>query len=372
MLLARSRAWALLVLCVIVAPLAAQERPTRGVALNWVRLPGAESCIPPVELASRVERRLGRPVFVRTGDAIIVIEGRVGAVPSGGFEMVLAVSDPDGHSYGSRELHVPGADCSKLAELAALIVSITIRHEGASAGIELPAEVASQLAQMFADDPSELDPAELPAIAAPSVQNAHTARQATTNAMNATNASPPEPRVWFLRAEAGAQLSTGLQPSATLGPYLLLAAARAGWGSAGLTGTFGAAQAQRASAEEPGQLRYQPWQIGFSVCWQAAGSLSRVLELALCAGGAVGRIHVEASNFLQVNRAISKLFAEVAASASLRARVWGPSYLQVRLGVPFRVIQPAFQYQSSLGESRRTFSVAPVGLLLEFGAGVEL
>lgn len=358
------RACALLLMSLLVCPLAAQERPTRGVALNWVRLPGAEACVPPVELAARVERRLGRSVFVRTSDAIIVIEGRVAAAASGGFEMVLAVSDPDGRAYGSRELQVPGNDCSKLSELAALIVSITIRHEGGSAGIDLPQEVEAQLAQLFADEPALLDPSEL-STSPPPVSSAPPAVAVPLPAAGAA----PAPRAWFVRVEAGAHLATGLQPSASLGPFLRLAAAREGWGSAAVSGTFGAAQRERAAAEPSGELRYQPWQIALSLCWQAARS-SR-LELALCADAALGRAAVAASGF-EDNRSASKLIAELGPSAGVRAQVWGPGYLQVRLGAPVRIARPAFQYLSSSGESRPAFSVAPVGVALELGVGLEL
>ena len=51
-----------------------------------MRLPGADACVGPVELADRVERRLGRTVFVRANDAIVVIEGRIG-VAKGGFSV---------------------------------------------------------------------------------------------------------------------------------------------------------------------------------------------------------------------------------------------------------------------------------------------
>jgi hypothetical protein len=63
---------------------AAQVPPRRGPSLNWVRLAGADGCIAPVELANRVEQRLGRTVFVRANDAIVVLEGRIGPAPEGG------------------------------------------------------------------------------------------------------------------------------------------------------------------------------------------------------------------------------------------------------------------------------------------------
>jgi hypothetical protein len=150
---------------------------------------------------------------------------------------------------------------------------------------------------------------------------------------------------------------------------LRLGVARRGWGSAALTGSLGLADEQGAPGEARGQLRYQPWQVGLALCWEAARS--RLSALSLCAEGAAGKVSVVASDF-QVNLGSSKPFVEVAATASLQARVWGPTYLQLRVGAPLRVMRPAFQYQSSMGEPRVAYTLAPVGVSLELGLGLEL
>ena len=361
-------AFACLALCAWGAPGAAQERPERGVALNWVRLAGAQTCVHPVELAQRVERRLGRRVFVRTSDAIVVIEGRVGPLAGGGFEMVLEVSDPNGTAYGSRELQVPEEDCGKLSELAALIIAVTIRHDGASSGLDLPAEVAAQLAALFADDPSELDAADLPAgptrAATDHQASAPEAPTSEPGGLPPTAASPP----WHVRAEAAARLATGLQPRASFGPALRVSVARERWGSAELTGSFSFAQSEAAPAEARGELRYQPWQLGLGLCWEALRS--QRVELQLCAEGALGSLSVESADFV-LNGTSTRIYLELGAAVSGHVMLWGPAYVQLRLGVPLRPIRPAFQYRTSAGEPRSAFSVAAVGLGAEAGLGVE-
>ncbi|HKP64758.1 MAG TPA: hypothetical protein VJV78_48810 [Polyangiales bacterium] len=141
------------------------EAFARGPALNWVRLSGAESCIAAVELAQLVEGRLGRPVFVSSSEAVVVIEGRVEPAQPLGFNAVIRVSDPDGTLYGSRELTSADSDCRKLDEVLALVISVTIRRGGSGSGIELPEAVARELDRLFEQDSAELDPASLPAAA---------------------------------------------------------------------------------------------------------------------------------------------------------------------------------------------------------------
>src|SRR5262249_39169402 len=51
------------------------ERATSS--LNWVRLPGSEECITARALATAVEGRLGRAVFVSASQGDLSIEGRV-------------------------------------------------------------------------------------------------------------------------------------------------------------------------------------------------------------------------------------------------------------------------------------------------------
>src|SRR5262249_15622690 len=146
----------------------AQSAPSSGPSLSWVRLPGAEACIAQAELAAKIEARVGRPVFVRPADAIVLVEGRVAASAGGGFDAVIALSDRDGHGFGERALHLPDADCRKLDDVAALVITVILR--GGPSGLPLPDAIAHELEALFGDEPSELDPATLPPTAEPSPQ----------------------------------------------------------------------------------------------------------------------------------------------------------------------------------------------------------
>jgi hypothetical protein len=356
-------------------PSAAQTVPVRGPVLNWVRLAGAESCIASVELAKRVEQRLGRAVFVRANDAIIVIEGRVGPDRAGGFASVIRVSDPDGTQYGVRELSVAEPDCHKLDEIVSLVMAITIRHQDGASGIALPRQVAAQLDALFADEPSTFDASELGSHAPPpSASDAPVAQPTTSSsprpvvAQRTTMPATERASAFGVGVEAGFGVATGLQPRATIGPSLRLRASLAGLGSVALSGSLGLQQVQSFPTEATGTLSYQPMQFGVSVCppaWQLWLS-----ELTLCADLRVGRISVRGSDFSRQNRSAHELWPEIAATASARTALLGPSYLHLRLGVPIRLVLPEFRYLDSRGTERPAFAMSRLGVELELGVGV--
>src|SRR5688572_5319463 len=81
-----------LLLAALASRADAQPQPY-GPALNFVREPGAESCIASIELAQLIERQLGRPVFVPAAEAVVAIEGSVRKEPGRGYLARIAVSD---------------------------------------------------------------------------------------------------------------------------------------------------------------------------------------------------------------------------------------------------------------------------------------
>src|SRR5689334_7531634 len=65
----RRSAWGLFLTLAMSAWCAAPAYAQRTSSLSWVRLPGAETCIPTQTLAERVEQRVGRQVFVSASQA---------------------------------------------------------------------------------------------------------------------------------------------------------------------------------------------------------------------------------------------------------------------------------------------------------------
>ena len=197
-------------------PAAGQAAAQRGPALNWVRSPGAESCIGPVDLAARVEQRLGRNVFVPSGDALVVIEGFVSPQPRG-FSVMLRVSSPDGEMT-ARVITLEQPDCRKLDELAALVIAVTIHGQGGANAIALPSEVTAELDALFVGEPSELDP---PATLPPAMEQPPAETPATPTSTASSSSERAESQPASLSFGAGADclmVTTGLQPNGTLAP----------------------------------------------------------------------------------------------------------------------------------------------------------
>jgi hypothetical protein len=117
------------------ALLAAVPARAEEVALNWVRLDGAEACIAAPQLAELVEARIGRQVLQTPAHAELSIEARVGPQPEGGFRVVVTVNDRRGRRLGQRELRVADGPCSQLDRPASLIISLIIDPNAAGPGL---------------------------------------------------------------------------------------------------------------------------------------------------------------------------------------------------------------------------------------------
>jgi hypothetical protein len=362
--MAFSAAFGLLLACG-AGPVLGQSAPQRGPALNWVRSPGAESCIGPVDLAARVEQRLGRNVFVPIGDAIVVIEGFVSPQP-GGFSVMLRVSSPDGEVYGSREIALEQADCRKLDELAALVIAVTIHGQGGTNGIALPQAVAAELDALFADEPSELDPATLPpateqpAAAAPALQ------PPTTSPSGERAESQPAPL--SLGAGLGLSLASGLQPNGTLAPVAHLALRMRSLGALVLSGFVGLPSHESiADRTRTGTLTFRALGLALAVCapeLSVAGS-----HIALCVFGGGGQLRASAAGFVDDGH-VSKLWFEVGPEASARMALIEPLYVRLTGRIPVRLAPPRYEYRRSDGSRVTVFEVDPIGVAAELALGI--
>lgn len=126
-------------------------------SLNWVRLPGADSCICPGELARKVEARLGREVFFSSAAADVAVEGHIGPRKKSGWVAMLVISDKDGKILGSRKLETEEADCRALDEALALVIAVSIYPQSGlvSNAIALPPELLARLDMLFGDEATE-------------------------------------------------------------------------------------------------------------------------------------------------------------------------------------------------------------------------
>lgn len=376
------RAWLLaFVLQALALPVtAAAASPERGPVLNWVRLAGAEHCIAPAQLAEAVETRLGVSVFVPPGRAraILVIEGRVEPLPPQGFKAVLDFTDPDGVSYGTRELALADTDCRKLDPLLSLVIALTIQR-GSGSGIELPDAIAGELDRLF--EPDSVDAAavlDVQPTAAPAPSptarvrvsgQPSPARQITTPAAAApgTPERRREPGPWG--AALAVSTTAGVLPAWALGAMLGLTYTANGWGI-GLFGRLVVPQERAVGGNEPGTLDTRFEQAGLSFCTPELRV--PLVSIAGCAAVSLGMIHVSARDFLAFDQRTSALWLEGEPRARARTGLWGASYLQLTMGLPIRFMTPDFGYRSAQGAiTVSAVRVVRVGLLLELGLGVE-
>ncbi|MEO8183827.1 MAG: hypothetical protein ABI895_33805 [Deltaproteobacteria bacterium] len=109
----------------------AQDAPTPGpvkpaparLFLDYERAPGAGGCLAPHELASAVEQRLGRRVFVPASDAEIHAQVRAGRAGRG-FAIDVELRGPGERSLGRRRLNTRARHCSALDDSLTLVVSL--------------------------------------------------------------------------------------------------------------------------------------------------------------------------------------------------------------------------------------------------------
>lgn len=365
--------WLALVMCTGHATkIFAQSVPTaRGPALGWVRQAGAEACIPPVELSERVERRLGRPVFVRTPDAVMLIEGEIAPREPQGFTAKIRVSDARGEVFGERVLALGDADCRRLDEVIALVIAVTIHDpSGGANGIPLPADVAAVLEALFADEPSELDPAEPPA----SIRKPGPTQASTRSSDVAVPSVPTKPEAtqpFELSAGAGFLFVSGLAPSGTLGPTVHVRFGLRGVFGVVLTGALGLPQRETVidpSSNARAAMAFQPSFGALSLCTTELPLLES--GFSACARVGVGQVEATPTGFIADNTPVSELWVELGPEISARALVLDPLYVKLSLGVPVRLSRPKFQYKQRDASTATVFSVASVGFQSELSVGV--
>ncbi len=131
------RALASIVATLVLACAARAERPA-PTSLQLVRGPGAEDCADAKRLASRLEQRLGHPVFFAPSAATLSVEGLIERAPRG-YRATLRMFDDDGGELGSRQVESAADDCDELSETLLLVLGVMIDPEGALEASAAPA-----------------------------------------------------------------------------------------------------------------------------------------------------------------------------------------------------------------------------------------
>ena len=147
----------------------AEGEPRVALSLNWMRLPGAESCIDAGGLARSVERHLGREVFVSPTAATRIVEAWV-APARPGWHVALRASDANGHPIGQRELTSPEESCTSLNR--AIVIAVGLLAQSAEGPAPDAPGPSSPLEAVR-------DPLAAPAVATPTALERTSARADT-------------------------------------------------------------------------------------------------------------------------------------------------------------------------------------------------
>jgi hypothetical protein len=359
-------------------PTGSAQAPGRGgLGLNWVRLAGAEQCIASVDLMNRIERRAGRILFVRSGDAVLTLDGYVRPSPGGtpsGWAVTFEISDAHGKVLGRRELGVlAGSDCSVVTSASELIFDLLLDPDGVlDAGFPLEPATQRLLDELLHGEPMELDPATLP-----KAVTTHTAAPQPSAAAPSASQEPSEPaeEVASESYEYKAPVTLDIAGAAMLGTLPKLAAGvalnmtiptRTGWAfELGLLTTV-AEQTVSASFESQGELRLSQLSGSVLLCPPRWFSM-----LLVCAGGEYGQQSIVASGFPGEREPTGRDLVNVIAQGTLRVNLLSWWFVRASVAVLVPLLRQDYVYDSRDGD-QQLFRIAPVGGRAELGLGLHI
>jgi hypothetical protein len=332
----------LLALALGASPDAWADAP-RTSSLSWTRLPGAEQCIPTKALASAVEHRLGRAVFVSAAQGDVSVEGRVQPDPqSGRFSALLTVTSADGNILGTRELRSEAASCRSLDDELALVIALLIDPEAALR----PPPPASQPAAAAAPPAQVVVRHEPVYVPVP---------------------GPREPPAWSVGIGAGPLFALGLLPGIGigLGVHTML---EAPWlWPVEISGTLWLENEARAQTGGVAQFRLATG--GLALC-PISAKAGRTRAFA-CAGGHLGSLRMRGQQF-EIDREQEVLAADVAMTGRVVHRIAGPMTASAALALLLPLQRDRFYVRDSSTTTHEVFRMAPVATTLGLALGVDL
>ena len=338
---------ALLVL--VSATGARAQDPPRTSALSWVRLPGAEGCIGTHALASAVEARLRRPVFVSASEADVSVEGRIEATSRPrGWRAVVAISDTHGAVLGERTLESADASCNALDEAVVLVVAVMINPDAALSPVG-PA------------------PPTPPAPPPPAPPTAPETRVVVRTRRVVVHERVPAAR-WRFALLGRLALSAGSLPGIAPGASGAVVVEPPGFLPLELELAL-FPDARATSSEGSHEARFDLLIAGALLCAPPLGS--ERLRVHGCAGLEAGGLRARGVGFdtsHEEERAVAQLAGRV------RAILWifGPFLLQASVTAVVPLRRDRFVSVDSSGQVHPVFEPAPVGGMLDLGAGIRL
>jgi hypothetical protein len=359
----RISAWAIAISSALgISRAQAADRHLPG--LNYVRLEGAEQCATAAGIAKRVEARVRRLAFGAVDEADVFVDGFVRRT-TGGWDVQLAVSTPDGRVWGRRDMHFDGDDCAIVDEAVALVIAVTLNPEsGLGAGIALEQDTLGRLDALFGSEPSDLDPANLPPAAESGDEFTSPSEADQPLAAASDPERSPEVARWRLNIDAVGFGALGHLPGASVGiaghvqviaPQLWpieigvalfrprTAAAR---GETSGRGSFGLVL---------GSLAVCPW--------------TPLAAFALCGGAELGVLHAETSGFEETQPTSNAIVANAVAVGIVRVHLTGSLQLRFGLTAAMPLVQHRYSFRAADATSGQLYRMSQVAGRAEIGAG---
>jgi hypothetical protein len=370
--MSHGRAGAVLIGCLTLLGIGhARALDAHRPGLNWVRLPGAETCLSSGQLAARVEARVGRVLFVTPDEADVSIDGFVHKGAVQGWDVTLDVSDPDGRVLGKRDMHFDGAECAVIDEGVALVIAVTLYPNTGltEGGVPLDAGVAGGLDSLFGGEPVDPDPATLPNAATQrteasvAVTKPVPARGATDKAANVDNSRAPR---WSVAVDATPTIGFGQLPGASLGLAAHMQLTPPGVWPIELGAATFLERTVQAGEMAAGEARFKLMLATLTVCpWQPAA----LPGLAICAGAELGQLRVAPSGFAVLQPTSKDLVASLLGAAVMRAPIGAELYLRAALLGALPMVQRGYAYQTPAATSRQLYRMPQVAGRAEIGLG---
>ncbi|MDD9946212.1 MAG: hypothetical protein OXU20_34530 [Myxococcales bacterium] len=323
-----------------------------------------------------MEEELGRPIFSSAAEALLSIEGYVAPAEGGGYEASISLSDHRGNTYGTRKLGTE-AGCRDLDVALTLVISIMLAPEQAQRfGIELPAELASSLDELFADEPSVMDPDSLPSTPPSPGARDRLSGQGAGQGVRGTGSRAAEEEVsadpWNLWIGAGGWVGGGRRPALDVGPFASVRLRYRPLGSLRLRMRLGLPGQQSypdsSDGRPPGVAYFQTLSSDLAAC----RGLVRVAStrLGACLVADVGLVSVETEGFRH-NGTDRQLWL----ASGLDMEVWqsfGEHFALVGAAGPYVLLRrPAFQYRRNDGESEGVHRAPSIGWRLDLGLAIR-
>jgi hypothetical protein len=277
-----------------------------AVELSWTQSAGAETCIDRPALVERVERTVGRRVFVEQGRGEATLQGRIGPRPHGEGWLVVLEERSAAEPPFRRELAIAASDCRRLDEAIVLVVALMVDSTQSATPLSIPA--------------------------------------------------PPEPVAVALGPDfalaygmlPGAAVGFGLASDFTVPPLWPIALSTHGW------------PVSQALQDGAGGKLWA-WTLGAALCPALAGASS--WTLSGCVGITGGSIDSSGTG-LDVARSTTRAYAQGELRVGLRFRIAGPFFGALEAGGAVPFARDTYTYTQADGGVQQVFqteAVIPLG-----------